>query len=214
MKNIIVFGGSGGVGSQLIPLLKEKYNVVSLSSKDVDVTNFKQVKDFFDLYVADVVLNFSGLKYDAYLSKISESDIEEIEKMIDVNVLGNVNILAGCLPHMREKGWGRVILISSVFSEMNVPKNSVYCASKAFVDRLAQNANKESIRAGVTCNSIQLGFWDGGMCYRVPADIQERAKNKIGLKRWGSIEELYNTIEFIIENEYVAGTNLRIDGGL
>jgi len=115
---------------------------------------------------------------------------------------------------MRERGWGRVILISSVFSEMNVPKNSVYCASKAFVDRLAQGANKENIRSGVTCNSIQLGFWDGGMCYRVPVDIQEKAKKKIGLKRWGSIEELHNAIEFIIENEYVSGTNLRIDGGL
>ena len=37
---------------------------------------------------------------------------------------------------------------------------------------------------------------------------------KIGLKRWGRIEELYNTIDYIIENEYVSGTNLRIDGGL
>ena len=134
--------------------------------------------------------------------------------MLDVNVMGNINILAGCLPKMREKKWGRVILISSVFSEMNVPKNSIYCSSKSFVDRLAQNANKENIRKGITCNSIQLGFWDGGMCYRVPKDIQEKAKSKIGLQRWGSIKELYNTIEFIIENEYVCGANLRIDGGV
>jgi len=52
------------------------------------------------------------------------------------------------------------------------------------------------------------------MCYRVDEKYQEMAKEKIGLKRWGKIEELYNTIDYIIENEYVSGTNLRIDGGL
>ena len=40
------------------------------------------------------------------------------------------------------------------------------------------------------------------------------AKEKIGLKRWGSIEELYNTVNYVVDNEYVCGVNLRIDGGL
>lgn len=213
MKTIALFGGSGGVGSQLVSYLEEKYNVISIGSKDVDVTNLTEVKEFFENNDIDIVLNFSGKKYDVFLHKITEEDTAEIQSMLDVNVTGNINILAGCLPHMREKGWGRVILISSVFSEMNVPKNSIYCASKSFVDRLAQNANKENIRKGITCNSIQLGFWDGGMCYRVPVEIQEKAKQKIGLQRWGSIQELYNTVDFMIENEYVCGSNLRIDGG-
>jgi NAD(P)-dependent dehydrogenase (short-subunit alcohol dehydrogenase family) len=52
------------------------------------------------------------------------------------------------------------------------------------------------------------------MCYRVPVEIQEKAKQKIGLQRWGSIQELYNTVDFMIENEYVCGSNLRIDGGV
>ena len=66
-----------------------------------------------------------------FLSKITEEDIPLIKDMIDVNVTGNINVLAGCLPKMRDKGWGRVILISSVFSEMNVPKNSIYCCLRA-----------------------------------------------------------------------------------
>ena len=214
MKNVALFGGSGGVASKLISFLEKKYNVIPLSSKDVDVTNFEEVNNFFNNNDVDIVLNFSGKKYDVFLNNISSEDVPHIKDMLDVNVMGNINILAGCLPKMREKKWGRVILISSVFSEMNVPKNSIYCSSKSFVDRLAQNANKENIRKGITCNSIQLGFWDGGMCYRVPKDIQEKAKSKIGLQRWGSIKELYNTIEFIIENEYVCGANLRIDGGV
>ena len=134
--------------------------------------------------------------------------------MIDVNIRGNINIVSTCLPKMIEKKYGRIISISSVFSELNVPKNSIYCATKAFVDRFISVANKENIKYGVTCNSIQLGYWDGGMCHRVEEKYQEMAKEKIGLKRWGSIEELYNTVNYIVDNEYACGVNLRIDGGL
>lgn len=214
MKKIVVFGGTGGVGQKLIPFLQQKYSVTVVGSRDVDITSFEKVKNFFKDTSFDIVLNMSGKKYDAFLSKISEEDQESIDDMLSVNIKGNINILSACLPGMIEKRYGRVISISSVFSEMNVPKNSIYCASKAFVDRFISSANKENIKYGVTCNSIQLGYWDGGMCYRVEEKYQEMAKDKIGLKRWGSIEELYNTINYIVDNEYVCGTNLKIDGGL
>jgi NAD(P)-dependent dehydrogenase (short-subunit alcohol dehydrogenase family) len=214
MKKIVVFGGTGGVGQKLIPFLEQKYQVTALGSKNVDVTSFEEVKNFFAENEFDIVLNMSGLKYDVFLSRINEEDQKPINDMIDVNIKGNINIVSTCLPKMIEKRYGRIISISSVFSELNVPKNSIYCASKAFVDRFISNANKENVKFGITCNSIQLGYWDGGMCYRVDEKYQEMAKEKIGLKRWGKIEELHNTIDYIIENEYVSGTNLKIDGGL
>ena len=156
----------------------------------------------------------SGIKYDVFLSQISKEDHDNINKMIDVNIKGNINIVSNCLSKMIENKFGRIISISSVFSELNVPKNSIYCASKAFVDRLISVANRENIKYGITCNSIQLGYFDGGMCHRIDEKYQQQAKEKIGLKRWGKIEELYNTINYIVDNEYVCGTNLRIDGGL
>ena len=214
MKKLIVFGGTGGLGQKLIPFLEKKYYVTPVGSKDVDITSFSEVQKYFSENEFDVVLNMSGSKYDVFLSKIKDSDQENINKMIDVNIKGNINIVSSCLPKMIEKKYGRIISISSVFSELNVPKNSIYCASKSFVDRFISNANKENVKFGITCNTIQLGYWDGGMCYRVDEKYQEMAKEKIGLKRWGKIEELYNTIDYIIENEYVSGTNLRIDGGL
>lgn len=214
MKKIVVFGGTGGVGQKLIPFLEQKYSVTTLGSKDVDVTSFEKLKDFFTENEFDIVLNMSGLKYDVFLSKINEEDQKSINDMIDVNIKGNINIISTCLPKMIEKKYGRIISISSVFSELNVPKNSIYCGTKAFVDRLISTANKENIKYGITCNSIQLGYWDGGMCHRVEEKYQEMAKEKIGLKRWGSIEELYNTVNYIVDNEYVCGVNLRIDGGL
>jgi NAD(P)-dependent dehydrogenase (short-subunit alcohol dehydrogenase family) len=214
MKKIIVFGGNGGLGSQLIPHLEKKYNVVSLGSKDVDITSFEEVKNYFDSNDYDVILNMSGKKYDVFLSKITQDDQEEIDKMLDVNIKGNINIISACLPKMIEKKYGRIISISSIFAELNVPKNSIYCASKAFVDRLISVANKENIKYGITCNSIQLGYWEGGMAYKVEQKYQDMAKEKIGLKRFGRIEELYSIIDFLIKNEYVCGTNIKIDGGL
>jgi len=214
MKKLAIFGGSGGLGLKLVPLLKKRYDVISLSSRDVDVTNLDEVKLFFEQNDIDIVVNMSGKKYDIFLSKITSDDYDNIDDMINVNIKGNINILAACLPKMVQKGWGRVITLSSVFAELNVPKNSIYCASKAFVDRLIAVANKENIKYGITCNTIQLGYWDGGMCYRVEQKFQEMAKEKIGLKRWGTIEELYDTINYMVDTEYLCGVNLRIDGGL
>ena len=213
-KTLALFGATGGLGKKLLPKLEEEYDVIPIGSSDVDITDFRDVQRFFFDNDIDIVINLSGKKYDTFLGKITEEDIPHIQDMINVNIMGNINLLGSCLPQMRHKEWGRVILISSVFSELNVPKNSIYCSSKSFLDRMVQVANKESISKNITCNSIQLGYWDGGMCYRVPEEIQERAKQKIGLKRWGSIDELFNTIKYMIDNEYVSGTNLRIDGGL
>ena len=52
------------------------------------------------------------------------------------------------------------------------------------------------------------------MFYDVSEDLQEQAKNKIGLKRCGRMDELFSTIKFIVDTEYVSGTNLKIDGGM
>lgn len=214
MKRIVIFGGNGGLGNRLLPLLKEKYEVISPRSSEVDITDLAEVTSFFKEKEVDVVLNMSGKKNDNFLSNINIDNYQEVESMLDVNIKGSINILAACLPSMIEKKFGRVIMISSVFAELNVPKNSIYCASKAFIDRLVSTANKENIKYGITCNTVQLGYWDGGMCHRVEQKYQDMAKDKIGLKRWGSVKELYATVDYIINTEYIAGTNLRIDGGL
>lgn len=214
MKKMIVFGATGGLGQQLLPLLQTQYEVIPLGSKDLDVTSFQKTKEFFNNIDYDIILNMSGIKYDQFLSKITEEDILEIDKMVDVNIKGNINIVSCALPHLIEKKWGRIISISSVFAELSVPKNSIYCASKSFVDRLISTANKENNKYGITCNTIQLGYWDGGMAYRVDQKYQDLAKEKIGLKRFGKIEELFNTINYIVNTEYLAGSTIRIDGGL
>jgi NAD(P)-dependent dehydrogenase (short-subunit alcohol dehydrogenase family) len=52
------------------------------------------------------------------------------------------------------------------------------------------------------------------MCHRLPEVVAEKIKDTIGLKRWGSIKELYNTVDYLISTEYITGQNIEISGGL
>ena len=215
MKKIALFGGTGGLGSQLAPLLSEKYEIIPISSKDVDVKDTYQVNDFFKKNDIDIVINLSGYNYDSFIHKLDTNKLgNTINHLLDVNIKGNINILAAAIPKMREKNYGRIILVSSVLVEKITIGTGLYTGSKAFIDSIVKTTSAENISKGVTCNSLQLGYFDGGMAHRLPENISESIKESIGLKRFGTIKELAQTIDFLIETEYITGQNINISGGL
>jgi NAD(P)-dependent dehydrogenase (short-subunit alcohol dehydrogenase family) len=213
VKKVIILGGTGGLGREVTQLLGEKYDVYAVGSK-LDITDFQALQRWFHVNQYDVVINLAGYNYDTLIHKYDEESIYEAEKQIKINALGNVNLLAACLPNMRTNGFGRVILISSVLASKPVIGTSVYSASKAFIDSLVKTTALENAGKGITCNSIQLGYFAAGMALRIPPEFQEKIKKNIPLKRFGKIEELYNTIEYLINTEYVSGTSLKINGAL
>ena len=71
----------------------------------------------------------------------------------------------------------------------------------------------ENAEYGITVNSIQLGYMGIGIG-SVAEENKERALAKIGMKRFVTIQELYNTIDYIINTEYLTGQNIRLDGGI
>ena len=187
---------------------------MTATGSNLDVTDFVALQRWFHVNEYDIIINLAGYNHDRLIHKYDEESIYEAEKQIRVNVLGNVNLLAACLPKMRPRGWGRIIMISSVLASKPVIGTGVYSASKAFIDNLVKTAALENANKGITCISIQLGYFDAGMAHRIPKNIQEKIKQNIPLKRFGSIKELYNTIEYLINTEYVSGTSLKINGGL
>lgn len=213
MKNnkILIFGGSGGIGKQLSHhMTNNNYNVISLSSKDVDVTEDNAVSSIFDIH-SDVygVINLVGVNYDGFAHKL---DMESVRKMVDINVIGTVNISKHALIKMRKNNNGRIIHISSILSEKSINGTSIYSATKGFMDTFTKNISLENISKGVTCNSIRLGYFDAGMTYRLPYKIQNIIKEKIGLGRLGNIEELYSLIDMLFNNQYISGQNINISG--
>ena len=115
---------------------------------------------------------------------------------------------------MRKNNYGRIILISSVLSSMAVPGTGVYSATKAFADSLVKTATVENLSKGITCNSIQLGYFDAGMAHEIPDKILDHVINKIPLKRLGNMQELFQTIDYLINTEYISGTSIKINGGI
>lgn len=197
--NIIFIGGTSAIGQSLRDYFP---NAVFLSSKDYNVLNLQN-------YNTDVAVNLSGISQLNDLSEWNQKTIYTIQ----VNALGAVAILASFLPQMREKRFGRIIFMSSVCSVINLPGHGVYSATKAFVDKLVRIAAIENGKYGITVNSIQLGYTGIGMSENTPANM-ERQKQKSALGRFCQPEEIANTIKFIIDNEFVNGTNIRLDGGM
>ena len=214
MKTVALFGGTGGLGSQLAPLLQEVYNVIVVGSKQVDVTNYDNVKTFFSDNEIDIVINLSGYNYDSFLHKYTEDSYSEIQKQIDINIKGTINVTSCALPQMRERQYGRVILLSSVLADHPVISTSIYSGCNGCVDSFTKTVALENIGKNVTCNSLQLGYFDGGLTYKIPESFREVVKNNIPAKRWGSIRELYNTIDYLIKTPYLTGQNINISGGI
>lgn len=214
MKKLVLFGATGGLGGKLKPLLDKEYEVIAVGSKDVDVTKYSAVNQFFKSNDIDIVINLSGYNYDCFIHKYNDSNRIEIDKQININVIGSINITACCLPKMRENKFGRIILASSILADYPVVGTSIYAGCKGFVDSLTKTVATENADKNINCNSLQLGYFDGGLTHRISESFKETVKNNIPSKRWGTIEELYNTVKYLIETGYITGQNLKISGGL
>ncbi len=214
MKKIVIFGGSGGIGSKLVEILKNNYDIISLNSKDVDVSNYSSVELFFKNNQPEIVINLTGVNFDLFIHKINQTNLDSIDKQISVNINGTINIISNCLKYMRTTEYGRIIAISSVLAETPVISTGVYSGCKGFIDSFVKTVALENASKNISCNSIQLGYFDAGLTYKIPETFREHILNTIPTKRWGSIQELANLIEFLINTPYVTGTNIKINGGL
>ena len=215
-KKIIIFGGTGGLGSQLVSKLgAEGYTVKGLSSKDVDVTDYAQVEGVMQEHIPDIVINLAGANADSFLHKLSDTNNREAaRKVMKVNTVGVVNVVAAALPHMRSNQYGRIILTSSVLTKKPVMGTGVYGSSKTFIKGLVMTCGLENASKNVTCNALQLGYFDGGLTHKIPDKVKTVIKDSIPAGRWGTIDELYNTVKFLIDTPYCNGTSIEVDGGI
>jgi len=205
MKSKAVFGGTGGLGQELRKVYAAEY----FGSQDLNITKTADVRDFFENHQFDTVINLAGFNADGF---IHCSDSVNVQKMLDVNIKGTLNLLRGCLPGMRERKHGRIILISSILAVDPQLGASVYGATKNFIDGITKACALENAREKVTCNAIRLGYFDAGMTHRI--ENWETIKYSIPMRRLGNIKELVNAIEFIEKTEYLTGACIDLAGGL
>ena len=217
MSSCLIIGGNGGLGRQLIPMLttnrwpEPRYDVIAPDSKELDITDLNAVTDFFDKNSFDLVINMSCCNIDGFVHKLNQ---ENFLKQIDVNIVGNVNLVSTALKHMRNTSGGNIILFSSILSDKAVAGTSMYSGCKGFIDSFVRTAAIENFNKNVYINSIQLGYFDGGLTDRIPDDIRTQIEKSIPAGRLGNVWEIYNTIEYIVKTPYVSGSTIQINGGL
>jgi NAD(P)-dependent dehydrogenase (short-subunit alcohol dehydrogenase family) len=219
-KKILLIGGNGGLGIQLVDELKNEFDCIVTSSGRTliapgttvcDVTKSKSVKRLIDETEFDIIIYLSVKNIDGLIHNQSEFDVES---QLNVNVKGFLNVLRYATPKLRAKQYGRIIYISSILSTNPIRGTGIYSATKAFSDNLIRTYSLENSKYGITANSIQLGYFEGGLTENVPTEILDNVIKTVPLRRLGNSHEFGNVVKAIIETEYINGTHIQLNGGL
>ncbi len=214
------------INDQTIEEFKELSNNENLKIETyhVDVTNEKEVVDFYENIAAmhngiDVSINNAGITRDGFLIKKTDSEIEKLsfkswKDVIDVNLTG-VFLCAreAAYQMVKYNKKGVIISISSISRHGNIGQTN-YSATKAGVSAMTVTWAKELSRYGIRVVAIAPGYIETEMTEHIPDRVKEKIVKMIPLGRFGKKEEISKTVQFIIENDYVTGRTLEIDGGL
>ena len=189
--------------------------------RSLDVTNTEALVGLVDDVIAhwgriDCLINNAGV---SLVSSMFQSDgfDEAWDRTLDVNLTAYVKLARLVVPHMRDRGFGRIVNIASTESIVATAGLAAYSASKAGVTGLTRSMAVELGRHGITVNCICPGPIDTGMTAGIPDDSKEAyAKRKVPLRRYGDPEEVAQmTLSLCLPaSSYTNGATLVVDGGM
>jgi len=160
----------------------------------------------------DVLFNNAGLLRDRVLWKIDDADWDAV---VNVSLGGTFRFTRACVPHFRERNYGRVINVTSYTGLHGNVGQAAYAAAKAGVIGLTKTAAKELGRFGVTVNAISPNAQTRMVASIPEARLAELAA-QIPLGRFADPDEITSSVLFLASPEagYVTGAVLRVDGGI
>jgi 3-oxoacyl-[acyl-carrier protein] reductase len=158
----------------------------------------------------DVLVSNAGT---AIPKRFEETTLEEMDRMIDINVRGTLAVTQAALKHM--KHGSRIIMIGSCVGErVMTPGLVAYSATKGAVKMFTQGLAREVGSRGITVNNIQPGPIDTDL-NPATGDWAVPQKAATALNRYGQVDEVAALVAFVAgpESSYITGTNLTVDGG-
>ena len=168
----------------------------------------------------DAVVNNAGITRDSLFLKVKDGVVEkrmslgQWQQVIDVNLTGTFLCGRAAATEMVKAGNGGCIInISSISRHGNMGQTN-YTATKAGVAAMAVTWSKELARQGIRCAAIAPGYIGTEMVLTMKSEALEKITAGIPAQRLGQPDEIAKTVEFILENDYVNGRVIEVDGGL
>jgi acetoacetyl-CoA reductase len=160
----------------------------------------------------DVLVNNAGITRDVAFHKM---DPEQWGEVIRVNMDSLYNMTRQVIEGMRERGWGRIVNISSINGQKGQAGQTNYSAAKAGMLGFTRALALENAKKGVTVNAIAPGYIDTDMVHAVPEKVLEGIIASIPVGRLGQGEEIADVVAFLAGERagYVTGATLTVNGG-
>src|SRR6218665_1756343 len=161
----------------------------------------------------DVLVNNAGITRDGMFRKMSRADWDAV---IETNLTSLFNVTKQVIDDMLEKGWGRIINISSVNGEKGQFGQTNYSAAKAGMHGFTMALAQEVATKGVTVNTVSAGYIGTDMVKAIRPDVLEKIVATIPVKRLGQPEEIASIIAWLASDEggYSTGADFSVNGGL
>ncbi|MFV0921546.1 3-hydroxybutyrate dehydrogenase [Sphingomonas parapaucimobilis] len=194
-----------------------------------DMTRPDQIEAMIDRAAAetgsvDIVINNAGIQH---VAPITEFPVEKWDAIIAINLSSAWHMMRAAIPHMRAKGWGRIITTASAHSLVASPNKSAYVAAKHGVVGITKTVALEVATDGITANCISPGYvWTPLVENQIPDTMKARGLSREQViddvllkaqptKEFVTIEQVAALALFLCRDEAksITGANLSVDGG-
>ena len=161
----------------------------------------------------DVLVNNAGITRDRMFLKMTPEDWQVV---IDTNLNSMFNVTKQVVPDMVEKGWGRIVQISSVNGEKGQAGQTNYSAAKAGMHGFTMALAQELAGKGVTVNTVSPGYIGTDMVKAIRPDVLEKIVATIPVKRLGRPEEIGSIVAWLAgeDSGFTTGADFSCNGGL
>jgi len=163
----------------------------------------------------DILVNNAGIQF---RKAVVECTLQEWNRVIDTNLTSSFLMCRAFLPHMRGRGWGRIVMLSSVLGpHIGLPLRGAYCASKAAVLGLTHSLAQEVADEGIAVIALSPGPFTTGMTAALHQnpEVYRQFLSNIPASRFGAAEEMGKLVTFLCSDGagFITGTDIVIDGG-
>jgi acetoacetyl-CoA reductase len=181
-------------------------------SKAADIASAHD-KIVSDLGPVDILINNAGITRDSVFKRMTEQDWMAV---INTNLNSVFNVTRQVIDGMSERGWGRIINISSVNAIKGQFGQTNYSAAKAGMAGFSKALAQEVVRKGVTVNTVSPGYVETDMVMAIRQEIRDQIVASIPMGRLAKPEEIAAVVAFLASEEagYITGANISVNGGM